>query len=164
MRGSLTDWNRLAVIGGIDFEHPEAVRALDAIAEDTARRTGVPLSLATLVLNSAQLVAGASRAVRECVPVDGTPNEWSLCARIVISGEPFVVTDAAADPRTADSPAVTMAGLGSYAGVPVVLHGATVGAHCLVATAPQVFTDGQLAVLHRGAAEIAVVFRRHAAA
>lgn len=161
MRGSLTDWNRLAVIGEIDFDHPELVTALDAIAEGTAQRTGVPASLATLVLNSAQLVAGASRAVRGYGEVDGSPVEWSFCADIVTSGEPFVVTDAAADPRTRDSPAVTLVGIASYAGVPVVLRGQTVGAHCLVAMTPQTFTDGHLSELHRGAAEIAAVLARH---
>src|SRR5690349_8260946 len=112
---------RLAVIGGIDLDDAELQRRLNAIAERTATRLHLPISLVSIVLDTAQVFLGAHGLHGWLADAGGTPVEWSFCANAVTSGRPYVVPDAAADPRQATNPLVTADGIRSYAGIPIVV-------------------------------------------
>jgi GAF domain-containing protein len=152
----LADPARLRVLAGIDFDNPGLRATLDGIAGRTAARTGLPVSLVTLVLNTAQLNVGTSGLDNWIAVADGTPIEWSFCACAVTTGRPYVIPDTTASEQ-ATNPLVTQDGILSYAGVPITLDGQVVGAHCVLGSAPHRFTDQDLTALEAAATEITTV-------
>ncbi|BEL03038.1 hypothetical protein Q0Z83_012290 [Actinoplanes sichuanensis] len=158
-RRVLGDPARMRVLASIDFDNPELRRALDRISVRTAQRTGLPVSLVTLVLNTAQMTVGVSGLDNWVTEADGTPIEWSFCANAVISGHPYVIPDAVHSEQ-AGNPLVTQDRIGSYAGVPVTLGGQIVGAHCIIGPTAHLFTTLQLAELEQAANEIAALFQQ----
>ncbi|MEV4281527.1 GAF domain-containing protein [Actinoplanes xinjiangensis] len=159
--GALTDPARIRVLAGIDFDNPDLRAALDRIAARTAARTGLPISLVTLVFDTAQLTAGTAGLDDSwIVAADGTPVEWSFCANTVTTGRPYVIADTA-DSEQATNPLVTIDGIGSYAGVPITLAGQTVGAHCILGTTTHQFTSDQLAELHTAGQQITTLLQQY---
>jgi GAF domain-containing protein len=158
---ALADARRLRVLAGIDLQNPRLRARLDEVATRTAQRLGMPISLASIVLDTAQYVAGSHGLTGWIAEVGGTPVEWSFCAHAVASGRPYVVPDAAADPDQAGNPLVTVDGLRSYAGVPIVVDGAVLGAHCAVGAEPHAFTEADLEILRRAADEIADLLQEY---
>ncbi|WP_430785583.1 GAF domain-containing protein [Actinoplanes sp. G11-F43] len=154
--------DNLRVIGALDFDHPGLRAALDQITRRTADRTGLPMCLATLVMDTAQLITGSHGVSGMWLDeASGTPIEWSFCASVVRTRAPYVLGDAARDPVHATNPVVTVGGIRSYAGVPLVLEGAVVGAHCLLSDRVHTFTDVDLAALSDGARDIVTVLYRY---
>ncbi|GAA1654141.1 GAF domain-containing protein [Actinoplanes couchii] len=153
---------RLRTVAAIDFDHPGLRAALDQITRHSADRTGLPISLATLVLDTAQLIAGSSGIGGTWLSeANGTPLEWSFCKTVVATGLPYVVADAANDPVQSTNPLVTMGGIRAYAGVPLKVGGEIVGAHCLLSDSIHTFTDVDLSVLSAGAQNIVAVLNNH---
>lgn len=159
--GSSLELQRLRILGSIDLENPDLRRQLDAVTERTARRLGQPISLVSLVLDTAQFFAGAHGVDGWLGEVRGTPIEWAFCARTVATGQPYLVPDATVDARQATNPLVTCDGIRSYAGVPVVIDGAVLGAHCVMGLASQTFTDADLAELRATAEEISALLQSY---
>jgi GAF domain-containing protein len=152
---------RLTVLGNIDLDNPELRDRLNVLTERTAARLGQPISLVSMVLDSAQLFLGAHGLQGWLAEVGGSPIEWSLCANVVTTGEQFVVSDAAADTRLAANPVVAADGVRAYAGAPIVVDGAVLGAHCVVGFESHTFTDVELAELRDGADEVADLLRAY---
>jgi GAF domain-containing protein len=158
---TLADIDRIRVIAGLDLHNPRLRAELDAITARTAARLGVPISLASIVLDTAQLLAGSHGVTGWIAEAGGTPVEWSFCAQTVLSGDPYVVPDAATDPRQSANPLVTEDGFRSYAGFPVTVDGAVLGAHCVIGTEPRDFGPAELAELEQSATEIAELLQRY---
>ncbi|WP_433788639.1 GAF domain-containing protein [Actinoplanes sp. CA-252034] len=155
--------DRLEIMAGIDLDDPELRRRLDGIAQRTADRLGQPIGLVSMVLDTAQFFPGSYGLQGWLDELAGTPIEWSFCVNAVKSGTAYVVPDAGNDADQSANPLVTIDGVRSYAGVPIVLDGAILGAHCVLGSDPHQFTDADLAELHRSAREISEVlqsFRR----
>ncbi|GAA2640511.1 GAF domain-containing protein [Paractinoplanes durhamensis] len=148
------DFRRMAVLAGIDIDNPELRRRLDALSERTAALLGRPSSLVSMVLDSAQFFAGSYGLDGWLGEMGGTPIEWSFCVNAVRSGQSYVVPDAAADALQSGNPLVYIDGIRSYAGVPLVVDGEVLGAHCVLDKAPGEFTPDDLGELRRGADEI----------
>lgn len=154
----LADLDRLRDIAGIDLADPELRRRLDVIAHETRQRLGLPMSLVTLVLDSAQLIAGSDGVAGWIAEAGGTPIEWSFCVNAVLAGEPYVVADAANDPRQWDNPLVTQDHIASYCGVPLVSSGGhLIGAHCVLGDEPHDYTLADIAVLQLAADQVIAV-------
>lgn len=154
----LADLERLREIAAIDLADLELRRRLDAIAHETRERLGLPTSLITLVLDSAQLIAGSDGLDGWMAEVGGTPVEWSFCVNAVLTGEPYVVQDAAHDPRQFANPLVTEDHIASYCGVPLVSSsGRMLGAHCVLGDQPHDYTLEDVAVLQAAADRIVAV-------
>ncbi|MEU4621997.1 GAF domain-containing protein [Actinoplanes sp. NPDC023801] len=153
--------HRFAVLAGIDLDDPELRRRLDAIAERTAHRLGQPIGLVSMVLNTAQVFPGSYGLQGWLAEMAGTPIEWSFCVNAVTSGAPYVVPDATEDVKQAGNPLVTVDGVRSYAGVPIVVDGAILGAHCVLGPDPRAFTEADLAELRRGADEISALLEEY---
>jgi GAF domain-containing protein len=151
--------HRFAVLADIDLDDPELRHRLDDIAERTAHRLGQPMGLVSMVLNTAQVFPGSYGLQGWLAEMAGTPIEWSFCVNAVTSGEPYVVPDAVADAKQADNPLVTVDGVRSYAGVPIVVDGAILGAHCVLGPDPRTFTAADLDELRRGADEISALLQ-----
>lgn len=159
LRATLGTAGRIRVLASIDFDNPELRAALDRLTERTAERTGLPISLATLVFTTSQMAVGSTGLAGTWVAVaDGTPVEWSFCANMVTTGLPYVISDAPHSEQ-ATNPLVTIDGITSYAGVPVTVAGQIVGAHCIIGTEPCQFTGDQLAELASTAQEISALLQ-----
>ncbi|WP_433301991.1 GAF domain-containing protein [Actinoplanes sp. CA-030573] len=158
MTPTIDDRRRLTVLSAIDLDHPELRKRLDEIAERAASRLGRPVGLVSMVLDTAQFFAGSYGLEGWLAELRGTPIEWSFCVNAVMSGEPYVVPDAAADLVQSANPLVTADGVRTYAGVPIVVDGVVLGAHCVLGFSPSEFGPEDLDELRRGAEEIAEVF------
>ncbi len=158
----LTDRARLTAVAAWDGEHPGLKRRLDEVAARTAARLGFPLSLVSLVLDSAVVFAGSHGLVGWIAEVGALPVEWSFCSTTVVTDAPYVVGDATVDPVHRDNPVVTEEGARSYAGVPLrTPDGRVVGAHCVIGVDPHEFTAEEIAELESAAAELVTIFEEH---
>jgi GAF domain-containing protein len=153
--------NRLEIMAGLDLDDPGLRRRLDDITRRTSDRLGQPISLVSMVLNEAQFFPGSHGLDGWLADLAGTPIEWSFCVNVVESGTAYVVPDAVADAKQAGNPLVTVDGIRSYAGVPIVVDGAVLGAHCVLGHDARPFSEADLAELRRGAAEISALLSAH---
>jgi GAF domain-containing protein len=161
----VTDVRRLSAIADYDLESPQLRVRLDAIARRAAERLDAPIGLVTIVLDSAQLVAGRFGIDGTWLDAaDGSPVEWSFCANVVRTGSPYLVQDAVTDELQHDNPMVTVDGLRSYAGAPIVDHdGNVLGSCCAIGVTAREFLPAEIEGLQSLAAEIVVELEQHRA-
>ena len=118
---------------------------LDEIARQTAERFGMPISLVSIILDGAQCFAASHGLEGWIEEVRGTPVEYSFCAFAVRSRDLFVVEDATAHELVRSNPVVTIDGVRSYAGVPLITsRGQVLGTLCVVDTEPHHFSPEDL--------------------
>jgi len=159
---ALSDLGRMRAITSYDLLEPTLRDRLDAITARTAARLGQPVSLVTVVLDTAQLVIGNSGLEGWIVATGGTPVEWAFCARAVMANAPYVVADATVDPVQQHNPLVAIDNVRAYAGVPLRGDdGHVLGAHCVLNSEAQQFTPDQVAELELAAAEITAILREY---
>ena len=111
----------------------EAVRAaqpsesLDRIARLAAQLLGTPMAFVSLVGREEVTLVG-----RHNMEVERVPRDAAFCAHTIQGDEPLVLPDTSADPRFSDG-AVTVAGVGFYAGAPLISPsgGHKLGALCI---------------------------------
>jgi GAF domain-containing protein len=127
----------------------------------TAGESGFPVSLVTLLSHIAQFVAGSYGVPTWMREAQGTPVEWSFCTDVVATGEAQTVDDLSRQARHSINPLVTVDGARSYAGVPLVLDGQVLGAHCVVGTGRHSFTQQEIDTLQRGAHEVTALLQRY---
>ncbi|GAA3630900.1 hypothetical protein GCM10022223_56000 [Kineosporia mesophila] len=137
--------DRMQELTHYDFDAPGLKPALDALSCEATEYFSMPASLTSVVLDSAQIIAGCHGLRNWMQSVAGMPVEWSFCADVVLAAEPFVVTDTSADPIRREHPAVTFEGVGAYAGVPLLTpSGHVLGAFCVMGGEARTFTDTEL--------------------
>ncbi|MES2714972.1 MAG: AI-2E family transporter [Pseudomonadota bacterium] len=109
----------------------------------------VPLAMVSLVNADCQLwqgVAGLDEAQAEAAR--STPRAHALCGWVVALEQSLVVHDTARDPRFADNPVLTQAGVRFYAGAPLRSgDGLVIGALCIMDRAPRVLEARELRLL-----------------
>ena len=144
----LRSGERLREIAALRLLSPEVDAVLQETARAAAQRLGLPKALVSVVLDEAQYFAAQHGIGGWMADFRGTPMEWSFCVNAVRSRLPFVVTDAAADPRTRDNPAGTEEGVRCYAGIPLIsARGFALGTLCVIGEEARVFTGDDLAAL-----------------
>jgi len=137
---------------------PARVAAVRRVLDDGLSRVGLDRlsKLAADLLGAAyaevsllaeeQVVASAFGLSRDA-PRSG-PLEDSLCTVTVRVGAPFVVQDAANDPRVCDLPPVVSGAVGAYLGVPLVTDtGYALGALCVFDPHPRTWSPRDVGVL-----------------
>ncbi|MGB3469549.1 MAG: EAL domain-containing protein [Erythrobacter sp.] len=106
-----------------------------------AEHFGCPVSLISIVEEDRQwFLANTGTDLKE------TPRDISVCVRCIEAGEPFLVSDAATDPRLSRTlPPETppeMLAMRSYMGVPVASEsGALIGTLCVISNRRSAFCD-----------------------
>ncbi len=83
-----------------------------------------------------------------------TTRDLGLCASAILQDEPWLVSDAATDPRALANPLVAgEMGLRFYAGVPLKTQdGFNLGTLCVIGMEPRTLTDGEVEILENLAA------------
>ncbi len=151
----VTDVERLEEIADLDLFSDDARAKLDAFAQRAAERFDLPIGLVSIVLDSSQYLAGRHGLEGWIDEAEGTPVEWSFCATTVRTREQYVVTDAVNDAVQKDNPLVTVDGIGSYAGTPLVTsRGHVLGSYCVIGTTARDFTAEDLAELQAMANDV----------
>ena len=148
---------RLSAIAALEADDVERVQPLAGdLLTGAAREIGVPVSLANVVLSGVQVIAGEHGLTGWMAQARATPAEWSLCATVVRRGAAYVVPDLAADETTAHNPLHLVDGFRSYAGVPLTApDGQVIGSVCVLDTEVREYSEADLDVLRRVAAETA---------
>ena len=131
----------LASSGLIDTP-PEA--RFDRIVRLASLVTGSPIALVSLLTSTRQWFKA-----RVGLEAQETPREWAFCSHAVLSQEPFVVEDAATDPRFRDNPLVQgEPRIRFYAGVPVRdKAGMALGTLCVIDREPRKLRAAELQAL-----------------
>ncbi|GAA3293334.1 GAF domain-containing protein [Dactylosporangium vinaceum] len=159
---ALTDLDRLTELTRYDLTNPRLRAELDEAATRTAEHLGQPVSLVTVLLDSAQLFIGGHGVSGWPAEAGGMPAEWAFCAQMVRTGKPYIVPDLTRDPLQRDNPIVTQVGIRSYAGVPLVGdNGKVIGGHCVLGAQPHHYSDDELEALHEATGNIMQTLRRY---
>lgn len=154
----LRDAERLKDLASLNLFDPGVQQALDAITETATREFGLPISLVSIVLDTAQYFAGATGLGGWLAETRGTPVEWAFCKSVVEGSDPFQVTSAEDDERVMENPLVTNDGIRCYLGVPLVSsRGNRLGSLCVIGVEPRDFNEQEIVRLRELAQEAAVV-------
>lgn len=154
---------RLAEVARLGLDVSDGDATIDAALETAARTLGLPVALATVVLDDAQHFVAARGLSGWLADAGGTPIEWSFCRHAVADRAPFVVEDATRHPALASNPLVTEDGIRCYAGAPLVTSaGQAVGALCVIGHAPRTFSAEEIAQLEALAAGVVAHLERRA--
>jgi GAF domain-containing protein len=157
---ALANRHRLEVLASIHFDDPELRAELDRVVARTAQRLDSPVSLVTMLSHMTQFFAGAFGLPSWAGQAQGTPVEWSFCTSVVDSGEARSYAQLASHPAYSTNPLVVVDGARSYAGVPLVVDGEVVGAHCVVGLAERAYTEAEIEELRQSAEEVVALLHR----
>ena len=129
-----------------------ASRLVDTQADDRFNRivrlaslaTGSPIALVSLLTSTRQWFKA-----RVGLDAESTPREWAFCSHAVLSEAPFIVEDAARDPRFRNNPLVQGdPQIRFYAGVPVRdKDGYALGTLCVIDREPRKLRGTELQAL-----------------
>ncbi|MFJ9352520.1 PP2C family protein-serine/threonine phosphatase [Streptomyces sp. NPDC101237] len=158
---ALSDPVRVAAVEATGLLDTGAEEVFDDLASLAARITGTGRAFVTLV--------DADRSFwKSCVGVDLNASavrqssvEQSFCYFLVeAGGAPFVVEDAAADPRTASHPATGPMNIGAWAGYPLLdAEGRVLGSFCVIDDSPRTWSPADLATLSTLARSVSAEIR-----
>jgi sigma-B regulation protein RsbU (phosphoserine phosphatase) len=140
----LEETNRMAAVGRYDVLDTPPDGAFDRITALASRLLQVPISIVSIVDTDRIWFKS-----RHGIDVEQIDREPGLCASAIMQDGPWLVTDAAADPRTMANPLVAgEMGLRFYAGVPLVTQdGYRLGTLCVIDQHPRELTDHEVATL-----------------
>ncbi|MEU6062629.1 GAF domain-containing SpoIIE family protein phosphatase [Streptomyces sp. NPDC047097] len=146
---ALSDPARLAAVEAsalLDTGPEEVFEDLAALA---ARITGTGRAFVTLVDADRSFWKGCVGVEADAVADRQNPVEQSFCYFLVgLEGQPFIVDDAAADPRTAGHPSVGPMDIGAWAGYPLLdPDGRVLGSFCVIDDAPRAWSPADLTTL-----------------
>ena len=132
---------RLAAVRRYDILDSPPEGAFDRIAALAAELFGVPMALISVV--DADRIWFKSSYGLDLVEIGRTRG---LCASAILEETPWVVSDAATDPRTQQNPLVAGEfGLRFYAGAPLTTHdGFRLGTLCVIDKHPRAVTEEEV--------------------
>jgi signal transduction histidine kinase len=144
--------HRVAALREYDILDSPPEVAFDRITALAARLLDVPIALVTLVDTDRVWFKSA-------VGVDATEvgRDAGLCASAILQHEPWIIEDAAEDPRACGNPLVDgELSMRFYAGVPLTVRdGLSLGTLCVMDRVPRRLAPDDLALL-QGLAEVVV--------
>lgn len=146
---ALSDPLRLAAVAATGLMNTPAENVFDDLAGLAAVLTGCSRSFVTLVDEDRVYWKACLGVDRAAVRRRGTPVSEGFCPYVIGSGgEPFVVADAATDPRTRGHPSVGPMKIGAWAGCPILAPGGEVlGSVCVIDENPHRWEPQELSTL-----------------
>jgi GAF domain-containing protein len=122
------------------------IELLDDIVRLASIICRVPISAVSLIDRDRQFFTA-----KVGLDVDETPRDVSFCGHAILQEGPFIVPDAAADPRFADNPLVTgPPHIRFYAGVPLNVDDChALGTLCIIDSSPRHPDPAMLEALER---------------
>lgn len=142
---------RLAAVRRYDILDTPPDGAFDRITAIAARLFDVPISIVSVVDEDRIWFKS-----HHGLDVEQIGRDPGLCASAILGPDPWLVADAATDPRTLANPLVAGAfGLRFYAGIPLRTHdGYNLGTLCVIDREPREATGEQMATLQDLAAVV----------
>ena len=139
---------RLAAVRATGLLDKPADAALETLARLCTKLLSVPVALISLVEAEREFFT-ASCGLSQPSPSDREMHlSHSFCQHVVVSRQPFVVSDAREHPLVRDSIAIRDLGVIAYAGIPVTTRDDEVlGGFCAIDHKPRVWTQTNLDVL-----------------
>ena len=136
--------SRMAAVRRYDILDTPADGTFDRIVALAAQIFDVPIAIVSVV--DTDRIWFASHHGLDVTQVDREPG---LCASAILGSDPWIVTDAVADPRTLANPLVAGDfGLRFYAGAPLTTHdGFNLGTLCVIDHEPRQVTEQETALL-----------------
>ena len=147
---------RLIDIARLGLDREAERRYLQDIVNAVAVRLDTPFVVIDVLLDRAQVFLAGSGPVPDFIAeAGGTPVEWSFCLPLLGNPRAFTVPDLTADPASQRNPLVTVAGVRSYAGAPMISHrGHVLGGICGLDVRPRDFPAAELNFLQDAAHEV----------
>ena len=132
---------RMAAVRRYDILDTPTDGSFDRVTAMAARRFGVPISIVSIVDHDRIWFKS-----HHGLPVSQIGREPGLCASAILSPDPYLVSDAKADPRTLANPLVAGEfGLRFYAAVPLRTDdGHNLGTLCVIDREPRPIDQGQI--------------------
>ena len=135
---------RIAAVRRYDVLDTPPDGAFDRVTKLAARHFGVPVSIVSIV-DTDRIWFKSHHGL----DVEEIGRDPGLCASAILGAEPWVVKNAAIDPRALANPLVAgEMGLRFYAGAPLTTHdGFRLGTLCVIDQRPREFSDEDASVL-----------------
>ncbi|BBH64212.1 histidine kinase [Actinoplanes sp. OR16] len=151
------DRARLLEVARLGVDREISRDYLAELVEQVAVRMDMPFAIVTGLLSDAQVFLAGRGPIPDWIgEVGGTPLEWAFCAPLLRRPAARYVNDFAVDPEFRGNPLVTMEGVRSYIGAPVIsTRGHVLGSVCSLDVRPREFDDGQLRIVQELADEAA---------
>jgi len=144
----LRDPARLAALAETGLPDAPPEEAFDRLTRLAIRLTGARMAMLSLVDGERQFFMSHAGLPDDLARERQTPVSTSVCAHVVVSGEPLVAGDTSLDARLRDNPLVTGLGVRAYAGVPVSTpDGHVLGSFCVGDLAPREWSAADVAGL-----------------
>ncbi|MFD6923859.1 PP2C family protein-serine/threonine phosphatase [Streptomyces sp. NPDC059944] len=146
---ALSDPRRLAAVEATGLLDTGPEEAFDDLARLASAVTGCGRAFITLVDDQRSFWKSCVGVPDQRVDERQSSVRDSFCYFLVgLAGDPFVVEDAASDPRTRDHPAVVPMKIGAWAGYPILGPGGDVlGSLCVIDDSPHVWRPSELSSL-----------------
>ncbi|MFF0187459.1 PP2C family protein-serine/threonine phosphatase [Streptomyces sp. NPDC005244] len=146
---ALFDPRRLAAVEATGLLDTGPEDAFDDLARLASAVTGCGRAFITLVDDHRSFRKSCVGVPAQRVDERQSSVRDSFCYFLVgLAGDPFVVEDAASDPRTRDHPAVVPMKIGAWAGYPILGPGGHVlGSLCVIDDSPHVWRPSELSSL-----------------
>ncbi|GIF05874.1 hypothetical protein Asi03nite_34120 [Actinoplanes siamensis] len=162
----LYDPARIREIARLGLDQEEHRAELTEVVEDVANRLDTPFAVLDILLDDAQVfLAGHGPVPGWLAEAGGTPIEWAFCTPMLGHRRPHAVEDFTTHPVFQENPLVTVEGLRSFAGAPLISSGGFVlGGLCALDLRRRRFSDIDLKYLSEMADETVRTIERHAEA
>jgi GAF domain-containing protein len=144
----LSDEQRLAALSRTELLDQPVDAGLNQLVDLAAQVLHVPTVLVSLVDTDRQFFAAQCGLGEPWASSRETGMSHSFCREVVVSRQPFVVSDAREHPSVRDNLAIRDLGVVAYAGMPLTVgDDQIVGSFCAIDTEPRVWTRAELDVL-----------------
>jgi GAF domain-containing protein len=133
--------SRLAALQRLKILDTPPEAALDRLTRIACRMLHAPVGLVSLVDSDRQFFKACVGLPEPIATERQTPLSHSVCKHVVGSGKPLVIDDARANPLVQMNPAITLMGIGAYAGIPLTTSdGHVVGSFCVIDSRPRTWS------------------------
>jgi GAF domain-containing protein len=147
-RTSLREPRRLAAVRATGLVDGPADAGLDALARLCAKLLDVPVALISLVEADRQFFSASCGLPQPWAGERQTRLSHSFCQHVVVSRQPFVVSDAREHPLVRANLAIRDLGVIAYAGIPLTTPDDDVlGSFCAIDNKPRTWTKSDLDTL-----------------